>query len=63
MIATILTAHKQGSQNQLSGVISTLQVALSKINTAEIYFVTSVEKTVKLTTNFQSKLTIDFGAN
>jgi hypothetical protein len=41
MIATILTAHKQGSQNQLSGVISTLQVALSKINTAEIYFVTS----------------------
>lgn len=41
MIATILTAHKQGAQNQLSGVISTLQVALSKINTAEIYFVTS----------------------
>lgn len=41
MIATILTAHKQGAQNQLSGVISSLQVALSKINTAEIYFVTS----------------------
>lgn len=41
MIATILTAHMQGAQNQLSGVISSLQVALSKINTAEIYFVTS----------------------
>jgi type IV secretory pathway TraG/TraD family ATPase VirD4 len=41
MIATILTAYKQGAQNQLSGVISSLQVALSKINTAEIYFVTS----------------------
>lgn len=41
MISTILTAHKQGAQNQLSGVISTLQVALSKINTSEIYFVTS----------------------
>ncbi|UWY29366.1 type IV secretory system conjugative DNA transfer family protein [Flavobacterium sp. TR2] len=41
MIATILTAHSQGAQNQLSGVISSLQVALSKINTAEIYFVTS----------------------
>ena len=41
MIATIVTAHKMGAQNQLSGVISSLQVALSKINTSEIYFVTS----------------------
>jgi type IV secretory pathway TraG/TraD family ATPase VirD4 len=41
MIATIITAHRTGAQNQLSGVISSLQVALSKINTSEIYFVTS----------------------
>lgn len=40
MIATIITAHRTGAQNQLSGVISSLQVALSKINTSEIYFVT-----------------------
>ena len=41
MIATILTAYKRGADNQLSGVVSSLQVALSKINTSEIYFITS----------------------
>ena len=41
MIATILTAQMQGATNQLSGVISSLQVSLSKINTSEIYFILS----------------------
>lgn len=41
MIATILTAKKQGATNQLSGVISSLQVSLSKINTSEIYYILS----------------------
>lgn len=40
MIATILTAREQGATQQLSGVISSLQVSLSKINTNEIYFIT-----------------------
>ena len=41
MIAPILTAQMQGASNQLSGVISSLQVSLSKINTAEIYYILS----------------------
>lgn len=41
MIATILTAQMQGATNQLSGVISSLQVSLSKINTSEIYYILS----------------------
>jgi type IV secretory pathway TraG/TraD family ATPase VirD4 len=41
MIATILTAQMQGAANQLSGVISSLQVSLSKISTSEIYYVLS----------------------
>ena len=38
MIAPILTAYANGADNQLAGVLSSLQVSLSKINTDEIYY-------------------------
>ncbi|MEJ5148847.1 type IV secretory system conjugative DNA transfer family protein, partial [Sphingobacterium sp. MYb388] len=41
MIAPILTAFANGADNQLAGVISSLQVSLSKINTEEVYYITS----------------------
>ena len=41
MIAPILTALDQGAKNQLSGVISSLQVSLSKINIDEVYYLMS----------------------
>lgn len=41
MIASILTAYETGAENQLAGVISSLQVSLSKINTDEVYYLMS----------------------
>jgi type IV secretory pathway TraG/TraD family ATPase VirD4 len=41
MIAPILTAYANKADNQLAGVIASLQVALSKINTEEVYYITS----------------------
>lgn len=41
MIAPILTAFEQGADNQLAGVISSLQVSLSKINIDEVYYLMS----------------------
>lgn len=41
MIAPILTAVRSGAQNQLAGMISSLQVSLTKINTPELYYLTS----------------------
>lgn len=38
MISPILTAFANGADNQLAGVLSSLQVSLSKINTDEIYY-------------------------
>lgn len=40
MVAPIATAMQSGAGNQLAGVVSSLQVALNKINTPEMYFVT-----------------------
>jgi type IV secretory pathway TraG/TraD family ATPase VirD4 len=41
MVAPIAVAMQTGAQNQLAGVVSSLQVSLSKINTPEIYYITS----------------------
>ncbi|MDM1514364.1 type IV secretory system conjugative DNA transfer family protein [Myroides odoratimimus] len=41
MIAPIMTAYERGAEDQLAGVISSLQVSLSKINSNEIYYVMS----------------------
>lgn len=41
MIAPILTAYERGADNQLAGVLSSLQVSLSKINLDEIYYLMS----------------------
>ncbi|PTT73413.1 type IV secretory system conjugative DNA transfer family protein [Chryseobacterium sp. HMWF001] len=41
MIAPIMTAYEQGADNQLAGVLSSLQVSLSKINSDEIYYLMS----------------------
>lgn len=38
LIATLLTAYEQGATNQLAGVVSSLQIALGKINIDEIYY-------------------------
>ena len=38
MIAPIYTAYKNEAQNQLTGVMSSLQVSLSKINSSELYY-------------------------
>ena len=38
MIAPILTAYYQKADNQLAGVISSLQISLSKINFNEVYY-------------------------
>lgn len=41
MIAPILTAYFQGADNQLAGVLSSLQISLSKINSDEVYYLMS----------------------
>lgn len=41
MIAPILTAYVNKADNQLAGVVSSLQISLSKINTEEVYYITS----------------------
>lgn len=41
MIAPILTAYYQKADNQLAGVISSLQISLSKINFNEVYYLMS----------------------
>jgi type IV secretory pathway TraG/TraD family ATPase VirD4 len=41
MVSPIAMAMQTGAQNQLAGVVSSLQVSLSKINTPEIYYITS----------------------
>lgn len=41
MIAPILTAYANKADNQLAGVVSSLQISLSKINTEEVYYITS----------------------
>lgn len=38
MIAPLLTAYEQGADNQLAGVLSSLQISLGKINIDEIYY-------------------------
>lgn len=40
MVAPIFTAMSAKAENQLAGVVASLQVALGKINTPEIYYVT-----------------------
>lgn len=44
MIAPIVTAYEQGADNQLAGVMSSLQVSLSKINSNEIYYLLSASE-------------------
>lgn len=41
MIAPIMTAYANKADNQLAGVISSLQISLSKINTEEVYYLTT----------------------
>lgn len=41
MISSIMTAFERGADNQLAGVLSSLQVSLSKINLDEIYYLMS----------------------
>ena len=41
MIAPILTAYANKADSQLAGVVSSLQISLSKINTDEVYYITS----------------------
>lgn len=41
MVAPIAVAMQTGAGNQLAGVISSLQISLGKINTPEIYYITS----------------------
>lgn len=55
MIAPILTAYANKADNQLAGVISSLQVSLSKINTEEVYYVTSASDFSLDLNNAQSK--------
>lgn len=38
MIAPIMTAYEQGADNQLAGVLSSLQISLGKINFNEVYY-------------------------
>lgn len=54
MIAPIVTAYEQGADNQLAGVMSSLQVSLSKINSNEIYYLLSRSE-VDLRLNDQDK--------
>ena len=55
MIAPILTAFANKADNQLAGVIASLQVALSKINTEEVYYITSASDFSLDLNNPQSK--------
>lgn len=55
MIAPILTAYANKADNQLAGVISSLQVSLSKINTEEVYYITSASDFSLDLNNPQSK--------
>ncbi|SDY05452.1 type IV secretory system conjugative DNA transfer family protein [Flavobacterium degerlachei] len=41
MIAPIMTAYANKADNQLAGVLSSLQISLSKINTEEVYYLTT----------------------
>jgi type IV secretory pathway TraG/TraD family ATPase VirD4 len=54
MIAPIMTAYQQGADNQLAGVISSLQISLSKINFDEVYYLMS-ESEVSLQLNDPEK--------
>lgn len=54
MIAPIMTAYAQGADNQLAGVLSSLQISLSKINFDEVYYLMS-ESDFSLALNDQDK--------
>lgn len=54
MIAPIMTAYQQGADNQLAGVLSSLQISLSKINFDEVYYLMS-ESEVNLQLNDPDK--------
>ena len=54
MIAPIMTAYQQGADNQLAGVLSSLQISLSKINFDEVYYLMS-ENEVSLQLNDPDK--------
>lgn len=41
MVQSLIEAHQRKADNQLTGVISTLQVAISKLNSPEIFYVLS----------------------
>jgi len=61
MIAPILTAFHQKADNQLAGVISSLQVSLSKINIDEIYYLmTATDFSLQLN-NAESKGILTLG--
>ena len=56
MIQPIATAFEAGSSNQIAGVVSSLQVSLSKINTPEVYWVLGdVNGTCDLDLNSEEK--------
>lgn len=57
MIAPIMTAYEQGADNQLAGVLSSLQISLSKINFDEVYYLMS-ESDIDLTVNDPDKRAI-----
>lgn len=63
MIAPILTAYENKADNQLAGVISSLQVSLSKINTEEVYYLTSESDFSLDLNNPQSKGILVIGNN
>ena len=63
MIAPIMTAYEQGADNQLAGVISSLQVSLSKINSDEIYYLMSASDFSLELNNSDKKAILTIGNN
>lgn len=63
MIAPIMTAYEQGADNQLAGVISSLQISLSKINSDEIYYLLTESNVNLQLNNPESKGILTIGNN
>lgn len=63
MIAPIMTAYDQGADNQLAGVISSLQISLSKINSDEIYYLMTENNVNLQLNNAESKGVLTIGNN
>lgn len=63
MIAPILTAFEQKAENQIAGVISSLQVSLSKINIDEVYYLMTKSDFSLELNNPESKGVLTIGNN